>query len=268
MHPIERLRYVARAGGAPSSSLVREAAGALAAIASDPPALVTGCRRLIERHPHVGPLWWLAARVLASAEPEVEAWRAADELDSDPTAEMLAAALPEGATVVVIGWPELAGAALMRRGDVEVLLVDAAGDGPGLARRLQVAGSEVYEVPESGLGAAVMQGDLVLLEAGALGGAEAVAVAGSLAAAAVARYRSVPAWMVAGAGTVLPARLWEALCMRLDGRQGEPWEREHEVLPLDLVDRVAGPAGLEDPVTVARRADCPVVAELLGHSGE
>ena len=30
----------------------------------DPPGLVTACRRILDRHPLSGPLWWLAARVL------------------------------------------------------------------------------------------------------------------------------------------------------------------------------------------------------------
>ncbi|MGH9208547.1 MAG: hypothetical protein ACRD1G_18670, partial [Acidimicrobiales bacterium] len=65
MHPIERLRYVARADGAGPSALVRAAAGALAGFSGEPVALVTACRRLVDRHPAVGPMWWLAARVMA-----------------------------------------------------------------------------------------------------------------------------------------------------------------------------------------------------------
>lgn len=270
MHPIERLRYVARAGGAPPSSLVREAAGALAGFAEEPVALVTACRRLVDRHPQVGPMWWLASRVLAAGDPGPEAWRVADELDADPTASVLGAHLPEAATVVVLGWPELIGSALRHRGDLEVLVVDSLGEGTGLARRLRAAGGDVEEVPESGLGAAVGSSGLVLLEALALGPARdaseragAVAVAGSWTAAAVARSAGVPTWLVAGAGRVLPGRLWEALQRRLDDDPDEPWERPAEILPLDLIDEVAGPSGLEGPEDALGRADCPVVPELL-----
>ncbi|MBA3655450.1 MAG: hypothetical protein H0W70_14800, partial [Actinobacteria bacterium] len=106
MHPIERLRYVARARGAGPTALGREAAGALAGFADDPPALVTACRRLVDRHPTDGPVWWLAARVLAAADPGSEAWRAAEELADDPTPGELAAGLPGDATVLLVGWPE------------------------------------------------------------------------------------------------------------------------------------------------------------------
>ncbi|MGH9065111.1 MAG: hypothetical protein ACRD0L_14285 [Acidimicrobiales bacterium] len=280
MHPIERLRYVARAGGAPPSSLVREAAGALAGFADEPAALVTACRRLVDRHPQVGPMWWLASRMLSASDPTAEAWRSADELDGDPTAGCLAAELPESAAVVVLGWPELVGSALRRRGDLAVFLVDALGDGSGLARRLRSGGGDVVDIPEAGLAQAVSSADVVLVEALALGrgrrdGSEprdgphdgAVAVAGSWAAAAVARSAGVPMWLVAGVGRVLPARLWEAMARRLDDDPDEPWDRAWEVLPLDLVDQVVGPAGPESADDALRRADCPVVPELLRPMG-
>ena len=44
MHPIERLRYVARSSGAPQAVLVRETASALGSLAFDPAGLVTACR--------------------------------------------------------------------------------------------------------------------------------------------------------------------------------------------------------------------------------
>jgi hypothetical protein len=56
--------------------------------------------------------------------------------------------------------------------------------------------------------------------------------------------------------------LWDALAGRLE-RAGEPWLSPDEVVPLDLVDRVAGPTGLQSPDDAIRRADCPVAPELL-----
>ncbi|HZD64488.1 MAG TPA: hypothetical protein VE152_00145 [Acidimicrobiales bacterium] len=263
MHPIERLRFVARAGGAPPSSLVREAAGALAGLAEDQAALVTACRRLIDRHPQIGPMWWLAARVLSAPDPKAEMWRVIDELDGDPTGGVLAANLPDGAAVVILGWPELVGSAIRHRADLGVLLVDTLGEGSALARRLRSSGGDVVEVPEAGLGAAVGSAALVLVEALAMGEDGAVAVAGSWAAAAVARSAGVPTWLVAGVGRVLPVRLWEAVSRRLDEDADEPWDRAFDVVPLDLVDRVVGPAGVEDPGRALGRADCPIVPELL-----
>jgi hypothetical protein len=253
MHPIERLRHVARAEGAGASLLVREAAGALAGFGSDPQGLVTACRRLVDRHPAVGPMWWLAAHVLTASEPVAAAWRAADDLDADGTAHGLAAELPDDATVVVIGWPELAAEALRRRADLEVLVVDGAGEGAGLARRLRGAGIDALEVPDAGIGAAVTEADLVLLEAAALGDDGLVAVAGSRSAAAVARHAGTPVWAVVGIGRALPHALWSALVERLGAGETEPWDRLEELVPLDLVDEVVG----------VRTPACPVAPELL-----
>src|SRR5438105_4963027 len=106
MHPIERLRYVARAAGADPSVLVRETAEALAAVAADDPmGLVPACRRLIDRHITAAPMWWLVARVLTASDPIAEAWLAAEQIDTDPTAGVVTRELPDDATVTIVGWP-------------------------------------------------------------------------------------------------------------------------------------------------------------------
>lgn len=263
MHPIERLRYVARAGsGAGPSLLVREAAAALASIGSDPAGMVTGCRRLISRHPGAGPLWWLSARVLHAADPVAEAWRAAAEVDEDPTDGVLAAHLPDDTTVTVLGWPELASEALKRRGDIEPLVVESGGDGYDLVRRLTHYDVDAVAVPEAGLGAAVAESGLVLLEASALGPEAFVAPLGSMAAAAVARTLGRPVWVVAGVGRVLPGRLFEALVHQLTA-DDDPWDLADELVPLSLADAVVGPDGPEQPAEAVKRADCPIAPELL-----
>jgi hypothetical protein len=262
MHPIERLRYVARAEGAGPSLLVRESAEALAGFGTDPVGMVTACRRLVDRHPAVGPVWWLAARVLAASEQRAEAWRAAEEIEADATPRALATALPDDATVVLLGWPEQASEAVRRRGDLEVLVVDCAGEAAGLSRRLRSVGIDSLDVADNGVGPAVAEADLVLLEASAVGPDGFICVTGGRAAAAVARHAGTPVWAVAGTGRVLPKRLWEALLSRLDADPAEPWDRTDEVVPLDLVDQIVGPEGPEDADAALRRADCPVVAEL------
>lgn len=263
MHPIERLRYVARASGAEQALLVRETAAALASLGFDPPGLVTACRRIIERHPASGPLWWLSARVLTAGDPVAEAWQAADDIGSDSTPRELAHALPDGASLCVLGWPELVGEALPRRGDVRVLVVDALDEGSGLVRRLAASDVDASDVPVTGLGAAAADVQVVVLEASAMGPQGLVAVAGSRAAAAVAHHAGVPVWAVAGVGRLLPSRMWEALARRVDDGSAEPWEMEDEVVPIDLVDQVAGPAGLLPTRDALRRIDCPVAPELL-----
>src|SRR3954447_9571079 len=134
MHPIERLRYVARSSGAPQEVLVRETAGALAALGFDAAGLVTACRRILDRHPVSGPLWWLCARVLTSNDPNNEAWNAADEINADDTAGVLAYQLPDDATVCVLGWPDVIGEALPRRGGGGGVVVGRRGGGPGPPR--------------------------------------------------------------------------------------------------------------------------------------
>jgi hypothetical protein len=242
--------------------VAREAAGALAAFGDDPAGLVTACRRLVSRQPSSGPMWWLAARVLGAGDPGTEAWRAAEELEDDPTPLVLADALPNDATVVVLGWPEQIGMALRRRGDVRVLAVDVLGEAAGLVRRLTNEGSDATIVEESGLGAAAAAADLVLVEASALGPRELIAVAGSRAAAAVAHHAGKPVWVAAGTGRVLPSRLFVAIADRLDAAD-DAWALEDELVPLDLATAVAGPTGMTTTDEAWRRADCPVAPELL-----
>ena len=178
----------------------RRRPGALASLGMDPAGMVTACRRIVDRHVTSGPLWWLCARVLLANDAVTEAWRCADEIGADTTGDELAHALPDDATVCVLGWPELAGDALVRRGDCYGLVVDTLGEGSGLVRRLRRADAVAEEVPPSGLGAAAAASDLVLIEASAIGPDGCLAVAGSRAAAAVARHAGVPVWLVGGVG--------------------------------------------------------------------
>jgi len=262
MHPIELLRHVARAEGAGPSALTRDAAWALAGLGDDPAGLVTSCRRLVDRHPSVGPMWWLAARVLTASDQVGEARAAARELDEDPTARLLAASLPENATVVIVGWPELAAEAIHARGDVSVLVVEGGGEASGLCRRLRQDGFDAEDVAAAGLAAAVATADLVLLEAAALGPDGFVATTGSHAAAAVAHHAGLPVLVVAGVGRPLPPPLWTALLRRLEAAVAPPWCRLHEVVPLSLVTQVDGPGGVRTGGDMAA-SDCPLAPELI-----
>ena len=254
---------VARSSGEDPGMLAREAAAALAGCADDPRALVMACRRLVDRQPASGPVWWLAARVVISADPEREAWRAAEALRGDPTPDVLAASLPEDATVTVLGWPEQITPALRRRGDLRVLAVDSLGDGSPLVASLDRAGSDAALVPEGGTGAAVGASSLVLLDASALGPDGFLAVTGSRAAAAVAYTEQIPVWVVAGRGRVLPERLWAAMVSATTAL-GDAWDNDWEVVPLALATAVVGPDGPEPPEAALARTDCPDAPELTG----
>ena len=241
---------------------MRETAGALAALGFDPPGLVTACRRILDRHPLSAPLWWLCARVLTANDPNGEAWNAADEITADDTADVLGYAIPDDSVVCVIGWPDVIGDALPRRGDVQVLVIDALGEGSGLVRRLLHADVDADDVPMSGLGAAASDADLLLLEASAIGPSGFVAVAGSRAAAASAKHAGVPVWLVGGVGRLLPRRMWDALVVRLES-MGEPWELDDELVPLDLVDRISMPTGVLEVSEALKHVDCPIAPELF-----
>src|SRR3954447_1315241 len=115
MHPIERLRWVARSPEGDASLLAAEAADALAGFADDPAGLVIASRRLIERRPAAAPLWWLASRVLCALDPGFEAMDAAADLERDRTPVALAGDLP-GGTIAIVGWPDQVAAALRMRG--------------------------------------------------------------------------------------------------------------------------------------------------------
>ena len=262
MHPIEHLRYVARSSGVGQEALVRETAGALMSFGHDPAGLVTTCRRMLARQPSSGPLMWLASRVLASADPRSEVRACFEAITEDKTSRFLSRELPLEACVCVLGWPDQISRALRIRGDLRVLVVDVLGEGRHLVRRLSEQDSSVDEVDESGLGAAAASAGVVLLETAAVGPDGFLAVAGSRAAAAVAHTAGVPVWLIAGKGTVLPGPMWDSLVERALGMV-EAWEADEEIVPLELVDRVAGPDGLVSVQEAVSSTDCPVVPELF-----
>lgn len=264
MHPIERLRYVARAGAVDDRVLVEETAAALAGMHDDVAGLVMSCRRLLERNLASGPLWTLCARVLCAADGEAEAEAVVAELAGDRTVDHLVRSLPDDVRVTVVGWPAVAADALVRRGDLHVLVVDARGEGLALARRLARADVAVDEVDESSLAGAVRASGIVLVEAGAMGPDGFVATVGSYAAGAVAAHAGVPVWVVAGAGRALPLRAWQSLTGRLGAGVGDrPWDAEVEIVPSSLATTVVGPTGPVAPEAASRRADAPFAPELV-----
>lgn len=256
MHPIERLRHVARAQGSPVDDVFRAAAASLAGFSDDPVALVTACRRLIERHPENGPVWWLCARVLTAGDPGDESWRCLDAWVADRTPAELGHALPDGASVALVGSPDRFIAALAGRGDIRVTVVDVEGDSYGFARRLDAVDVVADTADVARLGAAVAAADVVLLDAAAVGPDAALAAPGSWPVAAVAHTSGVPVWLVAGVGRVISPGTWPAVTERAGGSTSV------DRVPGELVDRVVGEAGPEAWVDGLRRGDMPDVAEL------
>ncbi|MEM7340379.1 MAG: hypothetical protein AAF467_17100 [Actinomycetota bacterium] len=266
MHPIEQLRYVARATGADAALLTSEAANALGVFRRDPPGLVTAARRLLTRQPAVGPLWWMCARLATAPDIWVEARNVTDELSDDRTSRELAHALPDGARVVLAGWPDAIVAALPRRGDVHALVVDVDGQGTPVVRRLERAEVMAEEVDAARLAGAVEAADLVLIEAGVVGPAAALTDVGSLALAATARATGTPTWLTVGVGRHLPEAYWQAIVERTVAREELPWLSPYEVVSLGLVDRVVDSAGVHLPAELDA-SDVPMAPELLRELG-
>jgi hypothetical protein len=252
---MERLRHVARSGGGDPAIIVAETVDALTRLCPAPSELVPLCRNLVERNPTCGPLWWLCAHLLATPESLPDAWRLAEEVERDATRVRLAECLPDGATVMTVGYPVMTALALRRCGNVTVLAVLAGDEGGRFVRAMDRAGVEVEPVASEAMLAACGRADLVLLEAEACSTDQVVASLGSGLAAVAASAAGVPVWLVAGRGRRLPAAYVEVISCELDS--------QFERFSTSLVSKVAGPEGVVAMFRDALAAECPAVPELL-----
>ena len=264
MHPIERLRWIARDRDEAPTALAVEAAWAISELAlEEPPAVVTACRRLVESHVTFGPLWWVAATVLVASHPDQAARRAVGELFSDPTAELLAAGLAErlpGAEPLVVACPAETVFEACSHREPAILRVVA----PSQALRAELRRFGAVASKTSGwnydeAGEAVQGAAVVLVEALAAGshGVLVTAAAGSLAAAGAGAC--VPVWGVAGVGRVLHDQLFGEVVRRAGD--------DVELMEPGAFDLVAGPSGLESPAMALRRGQCPPAPELVVRAG-
>jgi len=262
MHPMERLRYVARAGGADPALIVAETIEALERLQPGPGELVSVCRNLVERHVTCGPLWWLGARLLGESGTIHVAWELAEEVAADPTADHLAVALTDQATVLTVGHPSLVTPALTRCGDLTVLAVEAGNATNALVRTLDRHDVSCHVVPAEAMLAAVSAADVVVIEAEACTAESAVIAVGSQLAAVAAQRSRTPVWLVAGRGRRLPEAFVTAISGVLGG-QALPWEGEFDVMPVGLATRVVGPDGTGPPDRAALAPECALVPELI-----
>jgi len=69
-------------------------------------------------------------------------------------------------------------------------------------------------------------------------------------------------WVAGGVGRLLPKRMWEAVIGRVEA-MGDPWELDDEVVPIELVGRIAGPTGVVEVAEALRHIDCPIAPELF-----
>ncbi len=261
MQPFERLRYLARWSDEDDGALVSEAADCLGGFADDPAGLVVACRRLLSYHPASGALWWLCARVLTAPDPAEAAWQAWRLVNEDRTAERLSALLPfpHDEPIAVLGWPDLAGAALTERPDLDVVAVRRRSGDDHRRARLARGDAPIRIVSE--IDAIALEPTHLLVEATAASPSCAVVPDGATDVLDTLASTGTVGWLIAGVGRVLPERLFAALRNELE-------RGEHEDAPVAVVDvarfaRVAGPTGLDSPDGLLRRVDCPTAPELL-----
>jgi hypothetical protein len=264
VHPIERLRWIARTHDEATTSLAAEAAWTIAELAAEEPAaVVTACRRLVEAHVTAGPMWWVAATLLAAPEPDRAARDAVDDLLADPSGDLLADELNErleGAAVLVVGCPaEIVLEAVCQLPSASVRVVASEASRWAAVRGFaavvaEASGWDFEEAPEALEGAAV-----VLLEALAAGPVGLVAAPGSRSLVEAAREASVPVWAVVGAGRVLHPQLLDEMLQRAG-------DSVDLVLP-GVIEAVIGPSGLGTPAEGLGRQCCPPAPELLIRAG-
>jgi hypothetical protein len=254
--PFERLRALARYSG-DDTELVLEAADCIADFGPDPTQLVTVCRRLLAHHPACGPLWWLCARVVAAPDPAAAARDAHDRLTRDRTSSRLSSVLPfpHDEPIAVLGWPELAGAALAERPDLDIVVVR---DDRAATRLRTRAFDDELRVRMVDLTQAIASSPShLLVEVAALSPSSAFVPEG--AADLLWSLGTTTLWLVVGVGRLLPQRLFDVARAEV-ARTDDPTV---ETMELTRVDRIAGTAGLDRVDRFVARLDCPVAPELL-----
>ncbi|MFM8303391.1 MAG: hypothetical protein ACKOA9_03675 [Actinomycetota bacterium] len=253
MLPFERLRALARHSG-DDRSLTDEVADCLAHFDDDPAQLVLVCRRLLAHHPANGSLWWLCARVVGAADPAAAARDAMRTVARDRTSDRLAAVLPfpHDDPVMVLGWPETAGAALAQRTDLDVVVVRPEQRDLGFRRRLGAVDGPVRMV--SATEAMAVDASHLLVEARVTSPTTAVVPVGT--ADLRGSQPDAAFWLVAPVDRILPARLFAVVEDHLEDDDGE-------TLDVAALDRIAGPGGLDSAERFVTRLDCPLAPELL-----
>lgn len=263
VHPIERLRAVARADGVPQDRLVAEAAMALSAFSSQPAAMLTAARQVVARQVTAGGMWWLAARMLGADDPWSAAGDVLDAIEADATTAGLEYALGEFGSVVVDAWSPTVVSVLLGETEPVAEVVDVDGRGDRLVQQLHARGVEVRHFGASAPGPAdpsLPPGPYVA-ECAAMSPSAALVARGAGVSVDEAASAGREIWIVGGVGRLLPDEMFDALVARADA-EGALDAEELEVLELDRVDRVVGPRGERRVHALARDVDCPVAPEL------
>ncbi len=260
MHPIERLRWIARADGEPAATVASEAAWTLGELgSSEPAAVLTASRRLVQRHPACGPLWWVCAHLVGSDDPLETAHRISGELYSDTVPDRVADALRVDFTssdVLCATSPtDVFREALSRRGTYVVRLIGTYRTLRHELRGLGVAvedatGFEVEEAHE-----ALDRASALLVEPCFAGGPGLYVEPGVASVVEQAVRSKVPVWALLGTGRVLTSQLAEAaahLCAD-----------DLELVSPEMIRQAVDATGTTDLRTALARSTCPPGADLV-----
>lgn len=274
MHPIEHLRYLARAGYADAPELVSETASALRHLGADPANLLLTCRRIVEKHPTCGPLWWMCAELLTALEPRDSLRRCVEQVHADSTpvhlSGHLATRFPDGGVVVVNGWAWEAAVALVQSFGFEVCVVDGDNGADHMVRVLERNEVVTHLVDPQRAAAAVAESDAVVIST-AFAGPEGIwSPIGSAQLASTAYCAGVDVIAMTPVGTRLPKVFTDAMVRLVDDdTRGESWHRDIEMISLALVTTVVGSAGVEDAAALQAtglRPEAPAATELTVRS--
>jgi hypothetical protein len=273
VHPIEHLRFVARARGVDATALVEECLAALEYLCrqQNGPSndVVVACRRLVERHRAIAPLWWACSHVLVAHDTRGAARAAVDRLRLDETSSRLSTAFPSDATVVAVGPADTIADAVERRDDVAVRVVDGGHGAGAVVRRLERSGIRCDPVDVESIAPAVKTADVVLVEAIAVAPGRVLAEPGSHVVAAFAASVGTPVWLVVPTGRRLHRAHVDRIGTALGGDRGvvgtESTVRpaEFDDLPVDLIARTVDARGTHDDPHIGLAPDCPYAPELL-----
>jgi hypothetical protein len=274
VHPIEHLRYLARSGYADAPELVAETASALRHLGADPANLLLTCRRIVEKHPTCGPLWWMCAELLTALEPRDTLRRCVERVNEDSTpaqlAGHLATCLPDGGVVVVNGWSWEVAVALAQSFDIEVCVVDGDNGADHMVRVLERNDVVAHLVEPQRAAAAVVESDGVLIAASFAAPEGIWSPIGSAQLATAAYCADIDVIATTPVGTRLPKVFTDAMVRLVDeDTRGESWHRDIEMVPVALLSAVVGSGGVEDGVSVQAtgiRPEAPAATELTVRS--
>lgn len=239
---------------AEAAALVAETAAALGALGDQPANLVVAARRILERHPGVGPLWWVCSHLVVAADPYLRAHELSDQLHGDPTSDVLVDELPAGAAVLTGGAAWVAVPAFAERDDVAVRCLTGTEESRWFVRRLSRFGVDVEPVDPGDADEVAAESDVVLVGCAAASPARVLGDPDAAAAVAAGAAARRPVWLAPGVGATLPPRVVEAIAAAA---------ADLAELDVGAVAKVVAGDGVHGDVAAALRSDAPLAPELL-----